>query len=474
MKKYFGDKAFYKRLFRVMIPVLIQNVITNFVSLIDNIMVGRLGTEPMSGVAIVNQLMFVFMLCIFGGISGAGIFTTQFYGSGDDEGVRHSVRFKFYIVFGAVAIFAAVFLVKGESLINLFLHRGEEDLDLAATLAYGRSYMLVMLLQMIPFAASQVYSGTLRETGETVVPMVSGIVAIFVNLFLNWVLIFGRLGVPALGVVGAAAATVAARFVELGIVAVWAHTHKKRCPYIKGLFSSFRVPKELLKSITIKGLPLLVNEVLWSSGMTMLNQCYSTRGLEVVSAVNISSTVSNLFFCSFFAMGSTVSIMVGRLLGAKEFERAVDEDRKLIVFSVLLCTATGIVMAAVAPLVPRIYNTTDTVKALACDLLLVSACMMPIDAFTNASYFTLRSGGKTFITFLFDSVFVWAVCVPTAFVLSRFTGIPILPLFAIVRGLDLIKCVIGFILIKKRAWVNNLTGGLSPEELSSAEPAESR
>lgn len=457
MRKYIGDKAFYRKLFSVMIPILIQNVITNFVSLIDNIMVGRLGTEPMSGVAIVNQLFFVFILCIFGGISGAGIFTTQFFGKGDTEGVKNTVRFKFFIALGAVAVFAALFLTCGDRLISLFLHQGEEDLDLAATLEYGRSYMLVMLLQMIPFAISQVYSGTLRETGETVVPMVAGIAAIFVNLGLNWVLIFGKLGAPALGVVGAAAATVTSRFVELGIVVIWTHAHKARCPFAKGLFKTLRVPGSLVKNIIIKGLPLLMNEVLWSSGMTMLNQCYSERGLEVVSAVNISSTVSNLFFCSFFAMGSTVAIIVGQLLGAGETERAVDEDRKLITFSVLLCTATGIVMAAVAPLVPQVYNTTDTVKAIACDLLLVSACMMPVDSFTNASYFTLRSGGKTFITFLFDSGFVWVVCVPVAFVLSRFTALPILPMFIIVRCLDLIKCAVGFILIKRRTWVHDLT-----------------
>lgn len=457
MRKFFGDKAFYRKLFSVMIPILIQNVITNFVSLLDNIMVGRLGTEPMSGVAIVNQLMFVFILCIFGGISGAGIFTTQFYGKGDTEGVRHTVRFKFIVALGAVAVFAALFLTCGDQLIGLFLHQGEEDLDLAATLAYGRSYMLVMLIQLIPFAASQVYSGTLRETGETVVPMVAGIAAIFVNLGLNWVLIFGKLGFPALGVVGAAIATVTSRFVELGVVVIWTHTHKARCPFADGLFKSFRVPRGLCKNIIIKGLPLLLNEVLWSSGMTTLNQCYSQRGLEVVSAVNISATVSNLFFCSFFAMGSTVSIIVGQLLGAGETERAVDEDRKLLTFSVILCTLTGCVMAAVAPLVPNVYNTTAGVKALACDLLLVSACMMPVDSFTNASYFTIRSGGKTFITFLFDSGFVWVICVPVAFVLSRFTNIPIVPMFIIVRCLDLIKCVVGFILIKKRTWVHNLT-----------------
>ncbi len=190
--------------------------------------------------------------------------------------------------------------------------------------------------------------------------------------------------------------------------------------------------------------------------MTMLNQCYSVRGLEVISALNISTTVSNLFFCALFATGSAISILVGQLLGAGELERAVDEDRKLIAFSVALSLLIGGVMACVAPLIPEIYNTTPLVKALACELLIVSAAAMPMNAFTNSCYFTLRSGGKTIVTFIFDSAFLWCVSVPVAFVLSRFTAMPILPLYIFVYALDLIKSVIGYILVRRRMWVNNI------------------
>ena len=455
-RKLIGDRAFYRKLFAVMTPVLIQNVITNFVSLLDNVMVGQVGTEPMSGVAIVNQLMFVFNLCIFGGLAGAGIFTAQFYGKGDHEGVRHTFRAKLYIAIGSILIFAAVFLTRGEQLISLFLHQGEENLDLAATLRYGRDYMLVMLLGMPPFAVMQVYASTLRETGETLLPMKAGVIAVFVNLVLNYILIFGKLGAPALGVEGAAIATVIARFTECFIVIGWTHLHRERNPFIQGAYRSLRVPGQLAKQIVVLGMPLLINEVFWSGGMTVLNQCYSLRGLEVVSAINISTTVSNLFFCAFLSMGTTVSIVIGQLLGAGELEKAVDEDRKLIAFSVALCVVVGIVMALIAPLVPEIYNTTPMVKRLAAELLFVSAAMMPVNAFTNSCYFTLRSGGKTIITFIFDSAFVWVICIPTAFVLSRFTGMAILPMFIIVQALDLIKCVVGFYLVKARKWVNNL------------------
>lgn len=457
-KRGLGDRAFYQRLLSVMLPILVQNLITNFVSLLDNIMVGQVGTEPMSGVAIVNQLLFVFNLCIFGGLAGAGIFTAQFYGKGDQEGVRHTMRIKLWFALVALTAALGVFLFWGKDLIGLFLHPGEENLDLAATLRHGQGYLRVMLLQMLPFALTQVYAGTLRETGETVLPMRAGIAAVLVNLVFNYILIFGKLGAPALGVVGAAAATVLSRLVECGIVIGWAHRHQEKLPFMSGIFRTMKVPGPLLKQVAVLSAPLLINELLWSGGMTTLNQCYSLRGLEVVSAFNISSTVSGLFFCAFLACGNAIGIIVGQLLGAGEIERAVEEDRRLIRFSVLLSVVMGALMALLAPLLPRVYNTTDAVKALAVQLLLVGACFMPSYSYANACYFTLRSGGKTGITFVFDSLFTWVLCIPLAFVLSRYTRLAIRPMYIAVESLNLIKCVLGFILVRKRLWVKNLVG----------------
>ena len=451
-----GDKAFYRKLFAVMLPILVQNIITNFVNLLDNVMVGQVGTEPMSGVAIVNQLFFVFNLCIFGGLAGAGIFTAQFYGSSDKRGMADSVRAKLYIALVALTSFFAVFVFFGEELIMQFIHEGEEGLDMAATLDYGKRYMRIMLWQMFPFALMQGYASSLRETGETVLPMKAGIAAVLTNLVGNYILIFGKFGFPALGVEGAAIATVISRYLECGIVLVWSHRHSEKVPFISALYSTWRLPLPLLKQIVVLGLPLLVNELLWSGGMTMLNQCHSMRGLEVVSAVNISSTVSNLVFCAFLAAGNATGIIVGQLLGAGELERAVDEDRKLIAFSAVLSAAVGLVLAVLAPVIPMIYNTSDNVRSIASSLLLVVAVCMPMHSFTNSCYFTLRSGGKTLITFVFDSLYLWVLCIPVAFVLSRFTGMNILPMYIIIQSLDIIKCIIGYYMVRSGKWVKDL------------------
>lgn len=456
--KLFGDKAFYKMVLGVAVPIMIQNGITNFVSLLDNIMVGRVGTEQMSGIAIVNQLLLVFNLAIFGAISGAGIFGAQFYGCKDTKGVRHTFRFKIYICGLIVLVGVLIFLLWGDKLILLYLHGEENQAALDAALYYGRQYLLVMLIGLLPFGVEQLYTSTLRECGETVVPMVAGIVAVFVNLIINYLLIFGSFGFPKLGVVGAAIGTVVSRYVQAAIVMLWTHTHKERMPFIVGAYRSFHVPGHLAGKIIKSGTPLMINEIMWAAGMATLMQCYSIRGLDTVAAMNISSTISNLFNVVFIALGSAISIIVGQLLGAGKMEEAKDTDFKLIAFSVMSCMVIGGVLAIVAPLFPMLYNTSETVKELATWFLRIAALCMPIAAFVHAAYFTLRSGGKTIVTFLFDSVFLWGVSTPVAFMLSRYTDMYIVLLYLSVQLLDLIKCVIGFVLVKKGVWLNNIVG----------------
>ena len=455
-RKLIGDKAFYKMVLGVAVPIMIQNGITNFVGLLDNIMVGRIGTEQMSGIAIVNQLLLVFNLAIFGAISGAGIFGAQYYGCKNHKGVQHTFRFKLYICAVLVLLGVVLFLAKGDRLILLYLHGEGNDAALTATLTYGKAYLMVMLAGLLPFAVEEIYAGTLRECGETRLPMIAGVVAVFVNLILNYLLIFGKLGMPKLGVVGAALATVISRYVQMVIVIVWTHRHSDRMPFIVGAYKELRIPAQLAGNILTKGTPLMCNEILWAAGVAVMNQCYSLRGLESVAAMNISSTISNLFNIVFMAMGSAISIIVGQLLGAGKLEEAKETDTKLIAFSVFSCVILGGILILLAPFFPRLYNTTDTVKDLATRILRVSAVCIPLWSFMHATYFTLRTGGKTIITFLFDSVFLWVVSVPVGYCLSRYTGIPIVPLYLCCQMLDLIKCMIGFILVKKGVWVNNI------------------
>ena len=454
--RYIGDKAFYKSVLTLLIPIIIQQFITSFVSLLDNVMVGSLGTEAISAASIANQVMMVFNLAVFGGMSGASIFGAQFFGKGDMDGMRHTFRFKLF--FGALVSAAAIviYLLFGEGFIDSFLKGESNGGDLALTLKSGCSYLYIMLWGLPPFALVQIYAGTLRESGETRAPMFAGICAILTNLAGNWILIFGNLGAPKLGVEGAAIATVISRYVELAIVAVYTHRHSDKYVFIAGAYKSLYVPGKLVKRISRTAAPLLVNEILWSLGMTFINQFYSSRGLNAVAALNINGTAFNLFCVIMFAMGSAVSIMVGQRLGAGKIEEARDVDRKLIFLTEVIHVIIGAAVILAAPLIPRLYNVSEEVRDLTRQLLIIVGLSLPIHSFAHVTYFTIRSGGRTVITFFFDAFYTWAVTVVLAFCLTRFTDWPIVQIYFCVMFIDIFKVLVGALMIRSGFWSRNV------------------
>ena len=466
-ERMFGDRDFYAQVVAVVVPIIIQNTVSNVVSLLDNVMVGRVGTLQMSAVAIVNQLLFVFNLCIFGGLAGAGIFATQYAGAHDDKGVRDCFRVKWMIALSMLACALVVLIAFPKRLIGMYLAQETAQADAAATLGFGMDYLTVMLWGLLPFGVSQVYASTLREVGETRLPMFASVAAILVNLVFNYFLIFGKCGFPELGVTGAAIATVLSRYVETAVIMVYTHMKSHHFGFIRGAYRSLRVPKPLMISILRRGTPLLVNEFLWSSGMAVLLQCYSVRGLDVVAASNIATTVSNLFKVVFLSMGNAVAIMVGQALGANDIERAKNCTWRLMTLSVGSNLIMATLLALFAPAIPNIYNTEPHVRQIATQLIYVVAVMMPAYSFSHCCYFTLRSGGKTIITFLFDSVFTWCVNVPAAWLLAYKTGLGIVPLYFGVQALEMVKVVVGFVLVKKGVWIHNIVAPVAAEEESA-------
>lgn len=452
-EKYIGDAAFYKRYLCLALPMILQNAITNLVSFLDNIMVGQLGTEPMSGVAIVNQLIFVYNLAIFGAVSAASIFGAQYFGKGNHKGHMHSFRFKLYATLTVTALTILLFITKGSALISLYLTDTTGSGATEVALQYGLEYLAIMMVGLIPFAINQSYATNIKETGQTLIPMIASFVAVGTNAILDYILIFGLGPIPKLGVAGAALATVIARYIEALIVIVWAHTHKEKNRYLAGTYRGLGIPKSEFKAIIIKGFPLMLNEILWAAGMTTVTQCYSIRGLEVIAGLNIATTITNLFNIIYIQLGACISIVVGQYLGAGKLKEAKDADNKMIVFSVFCCVVVAVGMLLIGGFFPQIYNTSEQIKALAKSFIAVSAIIMPFCAFSHSSYFTLRSGGKTMVTFLFDSVFTWVVVVPSAFILAHYTGLGIVSVYFLVQATELIKVVIGYFMVKSNVWV---------------------
>ena len=458
-RKFIGDRAFYRMVIAIALPLVIQQGITSFVTLLDNLMVGALGEQSLSGVSIVNQLIFVYNLAVFGGLSGASIFGAQFFGTGDWNGMRHTFRFR--LLFGVITTIAAfgVFLVWGDSLALLFLENENNSSEaVAATLAQARSYLRIAVWGLIPFVFSQIYTGLLRETGETVHPMISSVMAIFVNLVLNYCLIYGAFFFPEMGVAGAALATVIARILEAIYIITYTHTHIRKYPFMEKAYSSLHIPASLCRKIIVTGTPLMLNELLWSLGMTIISSNYAARGLSVVAASNIASTAWNLFSIIMMAMGTVVSIMVGQQLGAGKIDEAKSVDNKLIFVTLVIHIIIGIAAFLTADLIPLLYDIEDSTRALAASMLRIQGIVLPVHAFVHVAYFTIRSGGKTGVTFLFDCCYTWCVPVVLSFVLCRFTALPVITCYAIVQVSDLIKMGIAIPMLASGFWAKNIVG----------------
>ena len=454
--KFIGDRAFYRRVLAISLPMIIQNGVTNLVSLLDNIMVGTVSTEAMSGVSIINQFVFVFNLLIFGAVSAAGLFTAQYHGMGDEKGVRYTFRFKLIMNLSAAVLATVFFAVFADGLINSFLHESQSEANLELTRIIGKEYLTIMLVGLVPYAISQVYASTMRETGDTTTPMVASTTAVFTNLVLNYILIFGHFGLPALGASGAAIATVISRFAELAILTVKAHIKTDIYAFARGAFKGFYIPKDLMIKTAIKGTPIMLNELLWAAAITARNSCYATRGLDVVAALNISTTICNLFNVVYMSIGASIAIIVGNLLGAGKTDEARDTARKTMVFSIFSSVLMALILSSISTVFPMIYNTSDEVRHIATFAIIITAVMTPFYACAHSAYFTIRSGGKVMITVLFDSVFVWTISYPIAAALSYLTDINIFILFPICQGVEIIKAALGLIFLKKVNWANRI------------------
>ncbi len=450
------ENSIYKKVLMLAVPMMIQNGITNAVGLVDNLMVGSLGTESMTGVSIVGQLLFVFFLAIFGGLSGPGIYGAQYFGRGNKEGYQNIFRLKLWIAVILAVVGLVVFVVGGKWMIGLYLHGNGNTINAEETMQHGLDYLHIMLWGLVPFAITQVYAGSLRELGESVKPMIGGICSVIVDVVFNYLLIYGKFGFPRLEVKGAAIATVLARIVEMMVVLSWTHIRIEKYPFLQNVYRTIVFPMKEMWIVIRKGLPIFFNEFLWSGGLAALTQCYSMKGLQIVAGLNISNAICNLLNVVFVAMGNAVGILIGQYLGASRFEEAKKASNKLMWFTAGICVFLTVILVALSKVFPMAYDTTDEVRRLGQWFIVITALFFPVQGFLNVLYFTLRSGGKTIITFLFDSVFTWVVSVSVAFLLCKFTGLPILVIYAIIQAADFIKVLVGYVLVKKEVWITNL------------------
>jgi Na+-driven multidrug efflux pump len=274
------------------------------------------------------------------------------------------------------------------------------------------------------------------------------------NTVLNYLLIFGHLGLPELGIQGAAIGTLASRFVEFAFMFVL--LIKKGKIFNTSIKDVFKIERLLLKSIIIMALPLLLNELFWSMGQTMFLQSYSTRGDSALAAMNITGAISQLVFVTFGGIGTGIAVMVGNTLGKNELEVAKDNAKKVIAFAVVFAFFTGIILFILSFFVLDLYDISDVTKSIAKSNIRINAIFIPVFSFNVSMYFTLRAGGDTRSTMMMDSGYMWVIPVPLIFILARVTDWSVITLFLIVQLLEIPKSIFALSRYRKEHWVRNL------------------
>ena len=442
------DKEFLTRFFKVSFPVMLHALILFIVNFVDNIMISGVSNEAVSAVYAVNQATYILMIASYGVIIGAGVYIQQFNGAKDDENLKQAFCYKIIIMLIFLAVFITIYYCFGHYLVYFY---SQSDKNASVIYELGKEYLYVMILSYIPFCLSIIYTTTVREIGETKYALIAGVVAFISNIILNFIFIY----VCNMGVVGAAIGTVIARVIELVLIVVMCHNEK--FSFCNNLLKTFHIEKKLAIEITKKGLVFLANELFWVIGMTLLSLAYAQRE-SVLSALSVVSSIGNIFNIIFQGLSIGIGVMVGSYLGEGKFELAKDYAKKVYWLGFLISVICGILIIILSPVIPLIFKEVEQEqKLVATEMLVAYGFLIWGSCMYCCCYVTLKTGGEATTTFLIDSGLMWAIAVPLAWILVKFTSISLVYIYSIIVGLDIFKFFVSYYFVKKDKWLNNLT-----------------
>lgn len=441
--------SFIKRLIIIAIPIVLQQLFLNIASLLDTLMVGQLDESSVSGVYIATQIIFVVNLMMFGSIEGASVFFCQFFGKKDEINLKKSFAFKLYSSFLIGTIATVFILVFGRGLTSLFI---KDPIAIEISV----KYLNILTISFIPFSIIISITSSMRESHNTILPMTITLIGVIVNFIINYVFIFGKMGMPKLGAVGAAVGTTSERILELIILLIFCL--KKKYTFCDNIFNNLKIEKKLFIQMVKKSIPLLINETLWALGQTVLVYIFSQSSDISTVVLPIATTIYNLIFVVCLGVGNAITILVANTVGTGEFEKAQKEANISLFFSGVVGVLLGIILILIAPFVTSLYTgVSSDAKHLAKILIDFYGIYIVLCALNNSLFFVLRAGGRTLLVFIFDSLYGWIIQIPFAFLLLNLFHLDFVPLVIIAYSIDIIKTIVGFILVFSKKWYRNLT-----------------
>lgn len=444
----FRDSRFLRKALIIACPVALQGMLNTLVNLVDTLMIGTLGATAIAAVGLANKVFFVFNLLIFGIVSGAGILAAQFWGSQDVKSIRKVLGLSLLMALGGALLFVVPATLCPELVMRIFTTS-------ESSIALGAGYLKIAAFTYPFVALTSVYVAMLRAVNKVVFPVISSCIAIALNIFLNYVLIFGKLGAPAMGVAGAAVATLTARILEICLVI--SYVYLKKLPLACGLSGLFGWSRKFVRQFAVTAAPVIANEFMWGLGTTLYSLAYGRMGDEAVAAITIATTIQDLVVVLFQGLSAATAVILGNELGAGKLKRAEKYATQFFILQFIVTIAAAAVIVAIRWPIIGLYNITPEVANNVNLCILVFAAYMPSKMFNYVNIVgVLRSGGDTNMCLFLDTSGVWCFGVPLAFLGALVWRLPIYVVYALVMVEEVYKTIAGYIRYRQKKWLKNL------------------
>ncbi|MDU6853405.1 MAG: MATE family efflux transporter [Zhenhengia sp.] len=443
------DKQFYKLLLSIALPIAMQNLITFAVSMVDTLMLGTLGEVELSAASISNNLFFVFMILNFGLAGGSNILISQYWGKNDVKAIHKVLAIMYKVCIALSIVFTAIALFAPRLFISIFTP------DMAVVDA-GEKYLCIVGLGYFFYAITNCSIMMLRSVKTVKISMVVYSISLLVNAFFNWILIFGNLGAPRLGIEGAAIATVLARFVEFAIVMCFMAFFEKK---IKFRLSYFKIKDALMKKDYIKTCtPVVFNEFLWAMGSSMVAVIVGRLGTEVVAANSISNVVNQFVTVFIFGLSSAAAVMIGNSIGEGNYKKTKEYAATIAICVACLAVFAGLLTFTLRPFIVQFYNVSDLTKSIAMDIMAVNSVIVFFQAMANTTNIgILRGGGDVKFVLVNDVIFMWLVAIPLGFIAAFVWSWPVIAVFCVIRVDEILKVICSTRRIISWKWITNVT-----------------
>lgn len=451
------DKRFYRLLFSIALPIAVQNLITFMVSMVDTLMVGALGEIQLSAVSIANNLFFVLTILMFGLAGGSNIMISQYWGKGNVKTIHKilAIMYRVCLLITGIFIFIALFLPK------YFMGIFTTD---KAVIDFGASYLRIVCIGYLFYSITNCTIMMLRSVKTVSISIIVYTASLVVNSMLNWILIFGNLGAPELGIRGAAIATVCARITEFSIVLVFTFIYERKIGL--KLEHLLKLDKEILKDYVGLCTPVLCNELLWAIGASMISVIVGRMGTEVVAANSINGVAHQFVTVFIFGMSNATAVIIGNTIGEGKKEKAKEYAYSIGIFSVVMGCISGLMILLIKPFVVNFYNVSYSTKLIAMEIMTVTSGIIVFQSLaSNFMIGVLRGGGDAKFVLINDLIFMWLVAIPGGFFVAFVLELPVALVFLVIKCDEILKSLTSVYRVISGKWVNDVTKDYEFEEV---------